>query len=56
MLMLVGEAEAESNISSEFPLHNLDLKSFVFESNKQHLAGTTTYDLYGVINHYGEFR
>lgn len=39
----------------EFPLHNLDLKSFVSESNRENLAGRTTYDLYAVINHYGEW-
>ena len=37
----------------EFPIYNLDLKNFVSESNRENLAGRTTYDLYGVINHYG---
>lgn len=37
----------------EFPLYNLDLKNFCSESNRQNLEGKTTYDLYGVINHFG---
>lgn len=38
----------------EFPLYNLDLASFVHDQEFLKKQGIdSTYDLYGIINHYG---